>query len=273
MKFHKEKKPDTVIKRNTELEAMLKHYSPPAVDRDIRRLQIEQLSRDILEMDYLPRQSFVTQLLTQFSSVSAWIWLVQAGILILIYYYVFRHNQLMVNLILFSLAPGLSLILVYELSKSFRANIWEMEAACRYNLAQIFFFRLCILLGGDFLILGGALIAYRMTDGLLWQFCLYALMPFFLTSALSLSALQRAGSRCSTALLVTVPLAAGFIIYCITPFMNSSLSAFMNVSPSRSVPVITLLSLTLLIYNARRVCTAMHYLNENRKDQNLWNLE
>jgi len=78
------------MKRDLELEACLKQYTPPEINPDIRTYHIEQLSEDIREMDYLPRQSFAGQILTHLSYISGWIWLVQAAMLCLIFFYVFQ---------------------------------------------------------------------------------------------------------------------------------------------------------------------------------------
>lgn len=248
-------------KRDRELEALLKQYTPPEINADIRRTQIAGLSRDIQDMDYFPRQSFAGQILTQMSFISGWVWFAQAGILFLLFFYVFKAHPVQVNMMMLCLAPGLSLILVYEMTKSFRINIWEMESACRYNLAQIFFFRLCILFGGDFLVLTGALIAYRMVNGLLWQFCLFALLPFFLSSAISLFALRRIGNRCNSAMTAAIPLLSGILAAWLILFIDEELS-HMGITLSKSTPIFTILAFALLLYNALRLCTCIHYLNE-----------
>lgn len=250
------------MKRDLELEELLKKYTPPAINAGIRQSQIKRLSDDIRNMDYFPPQSYIDQILTQLSFISSWVWFTQAGILFLFFCYAYRANLLQIHLLMFGLAPGLSLILVCEISKSFRADIWEMEAACRYNLAQIFFFRICILFGGDFLVLTGALIAYRMADGLLWQFCFYALLPFLLTSAISLYALRRIGNRCNPAVMTAVPLLTGILVIQAILYMNERLS-HAAVLIAKSVPVITILAFLLLLYNALRLCTGVHYLNES----------
>lgn len=249
------------MKKDWELEELLKKYTPPEINAGIRQCQIRQLSDDVRNMDFFPPQSYIGQILTQLSFISGWVWFAQAGILFSFFYYVYRADLFQVNLLMYSLAPALSLILVCEMSKSFRVNIWEMEAACRYNLAQIFFFRLCILFGGDFLVLTGALIAYRMMDGLLWQFCLYALRPFCLTSALSLYALRCIGNRCNSVVISAVPLLAGIFVIQAIPFIDHILS-YMGISLSRSIPALTILAFLLLLYNAMRLCTGVHYLNE-----------
>lgn len=262
MKFYSFKKEKVIKnKENPELETLLKQYTVPEIHPDIRESQIARLSADIRNMDYLPPQSYIGQILTQMSFMSGWVWFLQAGALFLTFFHVFQADPLQVNMMMFCLASGLSLILVCEMSRSFRMNIWEMEAACRYNLAQIFLFRLCILFGGDFLVLTAALIAYRMTDGPLWQFCLFALLPFFLSSAVSLYALRRIGNHCNSALTAAIPLLTGILIVRAIPFINEILSC-MSISLSRGIPAITILAFALLLYNALRLCTEVHYLNE-----------
>lgn len=260
------------MKREKELKDLLQQYTPPEINDDIRRIQISRLSRDIQDMDYFLRQSFTGQILAQLSFISGWIWLVQAGILFLWFFCVFRAHPLQIDMMLLCLSPGLSLILVYEMTKSFRMNIWEMESACRYNLAQIFFFRLCILFSGDFLVLTGALIAYRMTDGLLWQFCLFALLPFFLSSALSLYALRRIRNRCNIAVTAAVPLLAGFFVAWAVFAVNESMT-YRNISLSKVIPLITLLTFAALLYNALRLCAGARHLDQNRKEHKAWNFE
>ncbi|MCM1539975.1 MAG: hypothetical protein NC121_01810 [Blautia sp.] len=260
------------MKKDPELEKLLQNDTPPEIDADIRKRQIIRLSGDIQNMDYLPPQSFTGQILTQLSFISGWVWFAQAGILFLLFFCVFRAHPLQVEMMMLCLSPGLSLILVWEMTKSFRMNIWEMESACRYNLAQIFFFRLCILFGGDFLVLTGALVAYRMADGLLWQFCLFALLPFFLTSALSLYALRRIGNRCNVAVAAAIPLLAGILVTWTVLDVNEFTTRW-NISLSGGIPLITLLALAALLYNALKLCAGVHHLHENRKEYDTWNFE
>lgn len=253
---------EKLFKRDPELEDLLKQYTMPEIRPDIRKHQIAQLSADIRDMEYLPPQSFTGQILTQLSFLSGWIWIVQAGMLFLLFLCFFGADPAQVNMMMFCLASGLSLILTFEISKSFRADVWEMEAACRYNLAQIFFFRLCILSGGDFLVLTAALIIYRMTGGSLWQFCLFTLLPFFLSSAVSLYALRRIGNRCHSTAIAVIPLFSVNLTAWLIPAMEERLSG-MGISLSQAMPVMTLLALAFLLYHAGRLCTRVHYLSEN----------
>ena len=248
--------------KDRELENVLKHYTIPVINPGIRKHQITKLSADIQDMDYLPPQSFTGQLLTQLSFISGWIWLAQAGMLFLLFLCFFRADPFQVNMMMFCLASALSLILPCEMSKSFRAGAWEMETSCRYNLAQIFLFRLCILFGGDFLVLTAALVAYRMADGPFWQFCLFTLLPFFLSSAISLCALRRIGNRCNSAAITAIPLFSVNLAAWTPPLMERGLSP-RGLSLAEATPAITLLALALLLYHAGRLCTRAHYLSES----------
>lgn len=260
------------MKKDLELEALLKQYTAPEIHSEKRDFQIYELSQAVQDMEYLNRHSFIKQLLAQISFISGWVWLVQAGFLFLFFYFVFQGNPPLVDLLLFSLAPGLSLILLYELTKSFRANVWEMEASCRYSLAQIFFWRFCIICGGDFLVLTSALIAYRMAGGLLWEFCFYTLLPFFLTGALSLYILRRIGNRFHSAVTIAIPLFTSFFSFRFTGSVRYSFTA--KEFPFHGyVSAATVLALLLFLYNAFRLCTKQHYLDENRKDRNIWNFD
>ena len=263
---------DRYPKKDPELEALLKQIDVPDIDPEIRRKQIARLSVDVQDMEYLPSYSFTEQILTQMSFISGWVWIAQAGILFLLYFCGLYYNDVNFKPCLLFMAPGLSLILIYELAKSFSSNIWEMEAACRYNLAQIFLFRLCILCGCDFLVLTCTLVVYRMTGGTFWEFCFLLLLPFFMTVSASLFILRRAGNRLNPGVAAVVPIMAGNI----TSFTVGTLSSDNVIDKSllQSVtPVVTLLALLIFLYNCIRLCTEQHYLNENRKDQNLWNFE
>ena len=272
MKHRHFKKTDYSAKQDPELEALLKQIDVPDIDPNIRRNQIAKLSADVQDMEYFPPHSFTEQILTQVSFISGWVWVAQAGILFFLYFYSFYYNDVNIKPYLLFMAPGLSLILIYELAKSFSSNIWEMEAACRYNLAQIFLFRLCILCGCDFLVLTCTLIVYRMIGGTFWEFCFLLLLPFFITVSASLFIMRRVGNRLNPGTIAAVPLMAGNI----TSFFVGLLSSDNVIDKSllqNVTPFVTLLALFIFLYNCIRLCTEQHYLNENRKDQNLWNFE
>ena len=259
-------------KKDPELEALLKQIDVPDINPDIRRSQIAKLSEDVQDMEYFPAHSFTGQILTQMSYISGWVWIAQTGILFLLYFCGFYYDDVNIKAILLFMTPGLSLILIYEISKSFSANIWEMEAACRYNLAQIFLFRLCILCGCDFLVLTCTLIVYRMTGGTFWEFCFLLLLPFFLTVSASLFFLRRVGNRLNPGVMAVVPIIAGNITSFTVGFLSSDNVIDKSLLQS-ATPIVTLLALFVFLYNCMRLCTEQHYLNENRKDQNLWNFD
>ena len=259
-------------RKDSELETLLKQINTPDIDPDIRRNQIAKLSRDIQDMEYFPKHSFAEQILTQMSFISGWVWIAQAGVVFLLYFCSFYFNDISIKPYLLFMAPGLSLILIYELAKSFSSNIWEMEAACRYNLAQIFLFRLCILCGCDFMVLACTLVVYRMTGGTFWEFCFLLLLPFLITVSASLFILRRVGNRLNPGTIAVVPLMTGNITSFFVGFLSSDNVIDRSLLQS-ATPIVTLLALLLFLYNCMRLCTEQHYLNENRKDQNLWNFD
>lgn len=264
------------------LRQLLLQNVPPETDTAEKKEQLIQLNQAVRDMDYCNPQSFVEKILTQFSYLSPWIWLVQAGYLAILFYTACRGvREHLVGFLLF-LAPCLILILLLELSKTFGHNMWELESVCRYNLARLFFFRLCILSGADFLVLGGALAAFQITGGQLWQFALCVLLPFFLCASICLWLLRHFGNRANN---------IGMAVACLMLFMFWTLlisspiteNLLYNVHDPEypiSYPIslpqtalwATLIAVILFIISAFRLCTKQYY-ETNRKDQSIWNLE
>lgn len=196
-----------------ELKSVLQKNVIPPIQYDLRSAQIQELSRSAQKMDILSRHSLLEHILLQASYLSRWIWFVQTMLLLMLYYYSFQGNQLLVFSGMLLLTPCLTLILLYEISKSASCGMWEMEAPCRYSHWQLLAMRLCFLSGIDAVVLLGALISFRMTGGALWQFALYVLIPFLLTSALCLHIMQICAHRISQYLLSALALAlSGLII-------------------------------------------------------------
>lgn len=249
------------------LNRLLQQNQAPAPDLQTRKLHIRHLERAVLSMDYLDSQSFLEKLLTQASYLTPWCWLIQAGILILAFFFASVEESSSVLCCLLTLAPALTFQMLYEMSKSFSHNMWEMEAACRYNLPQLFFFRLCILSGCDFLALGGSLIAFRMTDGALWEFCLCTLLPFFCSVSLCLLALRRFGRRCSPVSLSVIPVLSSFVP-CL--FVNQANLWFADGFPLDTlICCATVGAFFFFLYSAARLCTSKRGYKIERNT--IWN--
>ena len=170
--------------KNSEKEAqeqvrqLLQQNTVPKVEMAQKRVLL-RLNQDVKKMDYSNPQSLAEKILIQVSYLSPWIWLVQACLLAMSFYYSYLDRSDYMGVFILFLAPCLTLILLWELGRILGRNMWEMEAACRYDLPQLFLFRLCILSGADFLVLGSVLTVFCRTGGLLWQFALSVLLPFF----------------------------------------------------------------------------------------------
>lgn len=235
-----------------ELELLLQRNQPPVPDEKRKQLQLCQLFEALRETDYLGQQSFVEKILFQASYLSPIIWLAQIGCLALLLYYAFLDNEAVLHACLLLLSSVLSLSLLYELCKSYSCNMWELEAGCRYNLPQLFFFRLCILSGGDFLVFGGSLIGFHMTAEPMWNFCLCALLPFFLSSSFCLILLRRFGNKCALIPLSGIPVF--MVLLC--AFLVSPMSLWIQngLPVEKIVFCATLCAFLLFLYSAARLC-------------------
>ena len=256
-------------KSQEQVRQLLELNIPPDPETTEKKKLLIQLNQNIRDMDYCNPQSFPEKILTQVSYLSPWIWLIQAGFLAILFFFAYRGERGRVTSFTILLAPCLILILLCELIKTFSHNMWEMESACRYNLAQLFFYRLCILSGSDFLVLGGALAAFQMTGGLLWQFALNVLLPFFLSASLCLWFLRRFGNRVSRTALAgaCMLLFVLWIPVLATPKLTILIyddPAAMSVSDGftwlpKAVLLATLLALTMFFINAFRLCTRQYF--------------
>lgn len=241
-----------IQRQNRELELLLQRNQAPTPDEERKQLQLYQLFEALRETDYLGQQSFAEKILSQASFLSPAIWIAQTGCLALLFYFVFLDNEDALYACLLLLSSVSSLSLLYELCKSYNFKMWELEAGCRYNLPQLFFFRLCILSGGDFLVFGGALCGFRMTAGPLWNFCLCALLPFFLSSSLCLILLRRFGNKCALIPLSGIPVF--MVLLC--AFLVSPMSLWIQngLPVERIVFFATLGAFLLFLYSAARLC-------------------
>lgn len=261
----KEKKADDRFRQLLQMNTI------PEPEAGKRRTLINQLTSEAVNMDYMEQESFVEKVLTLGSYFSPWVWIAQAAFPALLFICAF-HEQEMVLPCLCALAPGLTLIMLSELSKTFGNNMWEMEAVCRYNLPQIFFLRITLLSGIDLIILTATLAVFRMTGGELWQFAVYALLPFFLLSSLCLLLLWHFGSRCSRIGLCAVTIFLELLWAPFSQLFRKIELCFGETAMERLVLCSTVLSLLFFIGSAAALCTKKYYGN-TRKDDMIWSLE
>ena len=272
IKRNKKKKKEIKKDAQRRLEQILQANTAPMPEADRRHALIRRLAADAAEMSCLREESFAKKVLTIGSYFSPWTWAAQAALLVLFFYCSLAYREaLMIGL--FCLAPGLVLILLCELSKTFGNHMWEMEAACRYNLPRLFFLRLTLLSGADLLILTGALVIFRMSGGKLWQFAVNALLPFFLLSALCLWLIKHFGSRCSRmGLLGVVILAENMLWYPCSRLFETFDLLFGDTAAQKAVLCATAAALLLYLCSAVSLCAKKYYGN-TRKENKLWSLE
>lgn len=262
-----------------QINELLQLNTPPDVETSDKKRILMQLNDDIKGMDYHNSQSVLEKMMNQVTYLSPWVWPVQVGILALMFYFDYRSQHSSMMMYMVCVAPSLVLILLWELGKMFSHNMWEMEAACRYNLPQLILMRLCILSGVDFLVLGGIGIAFCMAGGLLWQFAFCVLLPFFLAASLCLWALSYYGSRinivglgaaCALLFSVWIPLISGPPIIADSSIYGEHIPAELQASLEVLPQVAlwgTLAALVLFLVSAYRICTKQYYESTERITQ------
>lgn len=211
-------------------------------------------------MDYMNHQSLAEKLSTQISYMSPWSFLLQAGLLVILFCLSFAHALKEATFCLMSLTPILTGILISELSKSFSHNMWEMEAACRYNLTKLFFLRICILSGTDFIVLAASLAAFRIAGGMLWQFACCTLLPFFLSSALCLWLLQHFGNQCRYPVLLSVCILTTLAAFMVILFLENVQIQLDTMRLDMIFLWASLGTMLLFLLCAFRLCTKKHFV-------------
>lgn len=262
-----------------EINKLLQLNTPPDVEIAERKKLLMQLNHDIKNMDYCNPQTFPEKILCQLTCLSPWVWPVQIGILALFFYFDYRSQRSSMMMYMMCLAPSLILILLWELSKVFSHNMWEMEAACRYNLPRLILMRLCILSSVDFLVLGGAGAVFCMAGGRLWQFAFCVLLPFFLAASLCFWILSHYGGRvnivglaaaCTLLFSVWSPLISGPPIIVDSSIYGGHVPAGLQAS-LEVLPQIalwgTLAALALFLVSAYRLCSKQYYESTERNTQ------
>lgn len=147
-------------------------------------------------MDFLPQASLPDRLARQIPYIAPWVWVVQAGVVLLFALLLGEAREVLERFLFLSFTgPLLALLPAVDLVRSFGCNMWEMEAACRYDLRQITAMRMCVVGGVDAAVLafGGCLSQSR--QGSVWEFGLFVLLPFLLGSGVYLWELNRFRGR------------------------------------------------------------------------------
>lgn len=173
---------------------------------DIKEEKTAQLKRELHarmeSMDILTRISFPDRLLRQIPYIAPWVWALQACFVLLFAVASGLDGDRMETFMLLSCAgPLLALLPAVDIARSFGCNMWEMEAACRYDLRRITGMRLCIVGGADVAVLAFGGILYVKEQGSLWKFGFFVLLPFLLSSCVYLWELNHFSRKCSGFLL------------------------------------------------------------------------
>ena len=112
-----------------------------------------------------------------------------------------KAEEFQIIIILSFAGPVLALLPGVDMVRSYGCNMWEMEAACRYDLRQIMAMRMCIVGGTDLAILAAGCLLYGRQKGNIWEFALFVLLPFFMNCSVYLWEINHFAGRCSSLML------------------------------------------------------------------------
>ncbi len=253
--------------KNTEKElqekisGILLQNTPPSPDRFRKDSFLKTLSERACSMDYLAKQNIWETLFAQCSHMSPWSFLLMAVFLAFLFVFSLIHALDAAAFCMLSLSPILTGTLIYELSKSFDSKMWEMETACRYNLAKLFFLRICILSGTNFIVLAASLTIFSLTGGMIWQFACYTLLPYFLISALCLWLLQHFGNRYRSFVLSTACLSSIFIEIMLLSLPEEMFHSLDTAALNTVSILASMGALVLFLLCTFRLCTRKHFAN------------
>ena len=241
---------------------------------DIREEKMTNLKRELYArmecIDILPQISFPDRLLRQIPYIAPWVWALQVCVVLLFAVAPeLDRDGMEIFVFLSCTGPLLAILPTVDIVRSFGCNMWEMEAACRYDLRQITGMRLCIVGGADVavLVFGGVL--YVRKQGSLWEFGLSVLLPFLLSSSVYLWELNHFSRKCSGFLLCATCVGLNVIGLPILEHMFYRI----RMECRWRAPVLTALSLVfataLAAYSIMRLYGGLKERGESRR----WNLE
>lgn len=261
----------TVKRREKKLGDVLAKNKVPDIDRKIRQQALDRLCRSAEGMDMLSHTPFFKRLFRQAEYISPAVWIVQASVILIFAAVMAQDFDVVKSAIILSVtAPAMGLLLVVDVVRSYGSNMWEMETACRYDLRQITAMRMCLIGGGDLLVLGGGLCAFGIFKGSCWIFILYVLLPFFLISSLYMWELIRFTRKCSPFVLLSTGIVLEVIMvnggYMLYEWVQKGLPEVVRMGAAAFAAV----TILLFFRNAVQLCKN---LRENGKGKRIWNLE
>lgn len=227
----------------------------PMPEKIVRLKQEIRHQAEVLPCVLPPEASLPDRLLRQIPYISLWIWPVQLLLLLLFATFLRKEAITVEQLLLLSFTgPLLAVLPVADIVRSFGCNMWEMEAACRYDLRQITAMRLCIIGGGDIVVLavGGCL--YGRHPGGIGEFSLYILLPFLASSCLYLWELNHFSRKCNGYLLAATGIVLNFICFPVSQHIYSQIHVGNLQWFLQLIPGIVIVLSAVALYGAVNLC-------------------
>ena len=212
-----------------------------------------------------PKANRFDFILGQIAYIRKRVWLTSCLLLISILpgLHIFSDDNLFHSLwLVSSFLPFVVLVTLTEVARSTSYHMAEMEAACRYHLADIVLLRIGILTGFNLLLFGVIVLSFLdKFDFGLFRLGIYLLLPALLTCALSLLVMNHIRSR-----------EALYICGSISCFVGIANALFATMQHSKIFSDDYALSWSIL-FIALLLCTIKESLKFIKKTEELqWNL-
>ncbi|MCR2048402.1 hypothetical protein NSB25_13995 [Acetatifactor muris] len=229
------------------------------------RLRAESMAFALPQNSSLP-----DRLLRQLPYISLWIWPIQLLVLLLFFLLLRQKAVGMETLILLSFTgPLLAILPMADIIRSFGCNMWEMESACRYDFRQITAMHLCIIGSGDIFILIFGCCLYGKRLSATWEFSLYIILPFLISSCIYLWELNHFSRKCNIYMLS----ATGTMLCIIGSSGLQHIYHLIQTGRLQWIPAFTMTAViafsTAAVYSAVRLCTNL----KRKEGVTKWNLE
>lgn len=190
-----------------KLKESLIHAGHMPVDEHKKANSIRYIMAEAQKTEIKSHEYFIKKLLRQMTYIDRRVYAVQLLLAAIGVWLILRHTNSapeteMTQLLMAVLGAAFSVLDIYESFKSYKYKMWEIEAACRYNLKEVILQRHIIVgaIGMICMILFAAVTSIKTSQSFLFVTGMY-MMPLMAVCIIYLGILKLSRGRLSTALL------------------------------------------------------------------------
>lgn len=180
------------------------------IDRKKRAESIKHIMSEAQKTEISRRESFVRKLLRQMTYIDYRVYAVQLLLLAVGLWLIIMHTNeasetMMTQMLVAVLGAVFSVLDIYESFKSYKYNMWEIEAACQFNLKEVILQRHLIVgtTGIGCMLLLSAVTSAKTSQSFLYVTVMY-MLPLMTICVVYLKILKLNRGKYSTAFITVV---------------------------------------------------------------------